>query len=353
MCGERTLDGRRRRVADGSAPRVRGTPAASGASSQSPVQPRVCGERAHAQCTVADSSAVQPRVCGERDACADVQRRCGRFSPACAGNADRSHASACRSPVQPRVCGERLDEPADCCSKPVQPRVCGERCATGSAWSRPAGSAPRVRGTLRCRRRYVPRWRFSPACAGNAASLALSYARVRFSPACAGNARSAIAGNQRSRFSPACAGNARATTRSAIGAGSAPRVRGTRSCRARSHRHAVQPRVCGERDMIERAAPRRRPVQPRVCGERCNAASAIRRRRFSPACAGNAALRCRTPSDTIAVQPRVCGERCNVGQLISSIAVQPRVCGERAQRWSTPVMHDRFSPACAGNAHAP
>ncbi len=73
-----------------------------------------------------------------------------RFSPACAGNG--------------RGGGARASPPS------VQPRVCGERSAFLLGARPLAGSAPRVRGTVRLKLRARSHARFSPACAGNGCS---------------------------------------------------------------------------------------------------------------------------------------------------------------------------------------
>ena len=147
VCGElvvivRPLIGRR-----GSSPRVRGTqrafgvvphaerfiPACAGNSRRRrrrppspPVHPRVCGELPcwRANPRIADGSS--PRVRGTPWPRLHVVEP-ERFIPACAGNSpSRSGACPCR-PVHPRVCGElRLEEAFD---------------------SRCVGSSPRVRGT--------------------------------------------------------------------------------------------------------------------------------------------------------------------------------------------------------------
>ena len=71
-----------------------------------------------------------------------------RFIPACAGNASADHRRKGAATVHPRVCGERL--------------------APVAAIGGPAGSSPRVRGTLGLARASLEGVRFIPACAGNA-----------------------------------------------------------------------------------------------------------------------------------------------------------------------------------------
>ena len=71
-----------------------------------------------------------------------------RFIPACAGNAKG-----------------RKSWPM---SRTVHPRVCGERRVTMTWPSIRSGSSPRVRGTRAQSKRRDPHRRFIPACAGNA-----------------------------------------------------------------------------------------------------------------------------------------------------------------------------------------
>ncbi len=107
MCGERIIGAEPGLVDVGSSPRVRGTPV--------------------------------PRY-------ADLKQE--RFIPACAGNARLNPAKAMDVTVHPRVCGERQIEP-----EPL---------------SYLRGSSPRVRGTHFRHLIELSRYRFIPACAGNA-----------------------------------------------------------------------------------------------------------------------------------------------------------------------------------------
>ena len=111
----------------GSSPRVRGTldtlekmrgimrfiPACAGnaiprdsAQSHPAVHPRVCGERLRDTYGFRHADGSSPRVRGTPSRLDQRQNRV-RFIPACAGNACRSHTGLTPSPVHPRVCGER------------------------------------------------------------------------------------------------------------------------------------------------------------------------------------------------------------------------------------------------------
>ena len=222
--------------------------------------------------------------------------------------------------------------------------------ATLSAFSA-AGSSPRVRGTppetwmrSRCTR-------FIPASAGNAAESGSSCCQPTVHPRECGE-----------RCAP------RASDR--MGAGSSPRVRGTRRRNTRRRARcrfipasagnayrlvpgrgdcAVHPRECGERVSGERAKVHRAGSSPRVRGTRSSARSGEERSWFIPASAGNASLprpRKRAPS----VHPRECGERqANIAAYARSGGSSPRVRGTPRRR-TAHVLPRRFIPASAGNA---
>ena len=128
VCGERVTGSARLRSMTGSSPRVRGTrkrtdkqsiidrfiPACAGnalsppgSRSDSPVHPRVCGERLPPIKTALSAIGSSPRVRGTHPlllAPSDLRR----FIPACAGNAPSDSSRASIITVHPRVCGERL-----------------------------------------------------------------------------------------------------------------------------------------------------------------------------------------------------------------------------------------------------
>ena len=155
--------------------------------------------------------------------------RHGRFIPAFAGNAPRWRPAAAGCPVHPRVCGER-----------IRLELFGENYY---------GSSPRLRGT---------HGRQFPGC-------------------------------QRDRFIPAFAGNASLCLMVRLNA-------------------AVHPRVCGERGTITTAGSTGAGSSPRLRGTRQASKLKVESVRFIPAFAGNAvaALVLRSRG---AVHPRVCGER--------------------------------------------
>ena len=110
----------------------------------------------------------------------------------------------------------------------------------------------------------------------------------------------------------------------------------------------VQPRVCGERSGISIPVISTSGSAPRVRGTGRIRRLHQRRRRFSPACAGNGPHMTATRSCG-AVQPRVCGERTlPSGRFTISTGSAPRVRGTVPERWGF-MASFRFSPACAGN----
>ena len=319
-------------------------------------------------------SGSSPRVRGTH-LLAPSLPRCGRFIPACAGNAGPSRPSCSRRPVHPRVCGERIGGgdatgaggrfiPA-CAGNAraaraspsgwtVHPRVCGERLAGYPMVGMNYGSSPRVRGTLDRLAGRVRGDRFIPACAGNAHSAPdVAPASGRFIPACAGNARRRSPTWIPTAVHPRVCGERPTPQQVDVRAtGSSPRVRGTRSGRLalgvlvrfipacagnapplgrKTRRSPVHPRVCGERGAATRTRIAGRGSSPRVRGTPGRRLVCAVGRRFIPACAGNAFIGCLVLFGRVGSSPRVRGTRAFGGG-------QPR-----------PV---RFIPACAGNASA-
>ncbi len=256
-----------------------------------------------------------------------------RFIPACAGNAGHHVGGDQRRAVHPRVRGERPD-------------IFSEDLMA-------YGSSPRARGTHLALLHRIEGSRFIPACAGNAAPRHRTrgrravHPRVRgervptlpgrglyggSSPRARGTPSPATTGRNRNWFIPACAGNARWWAAMAV-------------------RSSVHPRVRGERVVVRNANIPPLGSSPRARGTRRRARRPARRRRFIPACAGNA-VRAMCAVGRDAVHPRVRGERV------------PAPCRQRLHGGSSPRARgtrtaderlegvDRFIPACAGNARS-
>ena len=194
--------------------------------------------------------------------------------------------------------------------------MCGERTSSPIFQCAVCGSSPRVRGTRLQLIGGQAQGRFIPACAGNATTTTSQRASISVHPRVCGERPS-------SSYS--------ATPRS----GSSPRVRGTqfiervdqlrrrfipacagnaRCARIRRRPTPVHPRVCGERSNMIDAEPNLCGSSPRVRGTLAPICAAVLTQRFIPACAGNADLRCwRNHWPT--VHPRVCGERAQQRRL--------------------------------------
>ena len=114
-------------------------------------------------------------------------------------------------------------------------------------------------------------------------------------------------------------------------------------------RSAVHPRVCGERSGNSRSRDRLAGSSPRVRGTPRHPADKPLVWRFIPACAGNAPSLLLKASQS-AVHPRVCGERAAIREHGGSeIGSSPRVRGTRRLSHDS-RLRNRFIPACAGNA---
>ena len=157
-------------------------------------------------------------------------------SPLSAGSSPRVRGTPCRGsspPVRfrfiPACAGNACERTCERIPNAVHPRVCGERCANASRNCSCSGSSPRVRGTLGKRFAKVHSSRFIPACAGNAPLP--------------------------------CGG----------------------SCD-----WAVHPRVCGERALVDLGRHLGAGSSPRVRGTLAGVGRTCSSRRFIPACAGNA-----------------------------------------------------------------
>ena len=274
----------------GSAPRARGTlcrmqaarlrrwisPACAGNTSPTSArsgprtdQPRVRGE--HAKHALADDVATgsAPRARGT-PAASSAGDNTLRISPACAGNTFGTDL------------GRSIE--AD------QPRVRGEHRTRSWAALTSSGSAPRARGTRLPQLAHLASdLRISPACAGNTSpgtpptASPTDQPRVRgehsgiaqgplMGPGSAPRARGtlckAVLPDTPTRISPACAGNTARYRRHPSGQADQPRVRGEHITR-----HAHRPYDDGSAPRA-RGTPHVHPAATHV-------------HRISPACAGN------------------------------------------------------------------
>ncbi len=128
VCGERATISQHQIYGVGSSPRVRGThspdqrarvserfiPACAGNAAvrvprrvRKSVHPRVCGERTSGIVQLRRANGSSPRVRGTPSGIITLSFA-NRFIPACAGNARAATAAGVNSTVHPRVCGERI-----------------------------------------------------------------------------------------------------------------------------------------------------------------------------------------------------------------------------------------------------
>ena len=272
-------------------------------------------------------------------------------SPRLRGTLSRTERRSCSRRFIPAFAGNATREIDAERELPVHPRVCGERTLPLHHWLTVAGSSPRLRGTQSMTVTLGGITRFIPAFAGNAASSRPAstprpvhprvcgertlvhtppICTIGSSPRLRGTHGRQFPGCQRDRFIPAFAGNASLCLMVRLNA-------------------AVHPRVCGERGTITTAGSTGAGSSPRLRGTRQASKLKVESVRFIPAFAGNAvaALVLRSRG---AVHPRVCGERYeDVSGRAHVSGSSPRLRGTR--RSGIGVAHlVRFIPAFAGNA---
>ena len=232
------------------------------------VHPRVCGEHERRAVIRAYLDGSSPRLRGT-PAWRRAHRSGSRFIPAFAGNTPGCRGCRRWPPVHPRVCGEHV-----VAVLPSAPHF---------------GSSPRLRGTLAGELPAAVRRRFIPAFAGNTW-------RRSARPAC------------RAVHPRVCGEHYRNLKESPSHVGSSPRLRGTRArdlvfgveyrfipafagntCRGRFRRRGspVHPRVCGEHPGVRKPFRTGAGSSPRLRGTRRRKIRKPAQRRFIPAFAGN------------------------------------------------------------------
>ena len=224
------------------------------------------------------ASAVHPRMRGERN------QRCATPTTSIGSS--------------PHARGTRFESSARHHALSVHPRMRGERMMTMLNPCLINGSSPHARGTPLQWLRFLPALRFIPACAGNARPDDLvMHPPFGSSPHARGTRRGRGQERHRIRFIPACAGNARESMTFSSLLTVHPRMRG--------EREVLKKRVL----VIDGSSPHARGTQGRY------SAPAIRKR-FIPACAGNALFQ-KPKLNMRPVHPRMRGER-------GTVRVQPK-----------------------------
>ena len=231
--------------------------------------------------------------------------------------------------------------------------MCGEKqCTTCGGWFL-RGSPPRVRGK------------------GPVAAVVLSHEGI--TPACAGKRQRHFGNSGQKRDHPRVCGEKSHRLSSVLTApGSPPRVRGkachcsvlipvkgiTPECAGKSLRGMIRPRlewdhprVCGEKDAIQKQTLQDQGSPPRVRGKACTRLVLLCYMGITPACAGKS-----TPFVVILLcirdHPRVCGEKhtqnTDTNQTEGS---PPRVRG-KARLVLLCCMAPGITPACAGKSYS-
>ena len=228
----------------------------------------MCGEHRSHEVMFIHADGSSPRVRGTPHRLA-LTRPLARIIPACAGNTRWIAAMERSNSDHPRVCGEH-----------------GSRGKNGRGVS---GSSPRVRGTLTAYNLFEYLTRIIPACAGNTPARPVAGPRRADHPRVCGEhkmpqhfSRAVFGSSPRvrgthlafklgcglARIIPACAGN---------------------TCRAVGVQDVAtdHPRVCGEHEAFSAPSVMNSGSSPRVRGTLGSRSIPWAFRRIIPACAGN------------------------------------------------------------------
>ena len=167
-------------------------------------------------------------MCGEQHICARLDMQCIGSPPRVRGTAKLSTCSKSGKRITPACAGNRRIHNLESSTSQDHPRVCGEQPFGGRSGGLCQGSPPRVRGTGDTECNFAPRYRITPACAGNSAVLpdgllpAGDHPRVCGEQQYPGSAQGFFAGSpprvrgtvdmaqmvlRRKWITPACAGN--------------------------------------------------------------------------------------------------------------------------------------------------
>ena len=209
VCGERiskvaTYDG-----SNGSSPRMRGTLHVTQATIGSIRFIPAYAGNASPNRKQGQGSAVHPRVCGERSAEGSGKEIADGSSPRMRGTPQERRKRILRARFIPAYAGNATEPLFQREGSSVHPRVCGERLQNVSAVLLHAGSSPRMRGTRQRREGKPQRPAVHPRVCGERFNLQLACGSVDgSSPRMRGTRLEAPAVARRSRFIPAYAGNA-------------------------------------------------------------------------------------------------------------------------------------------------
>ncbi len=250
-------------------------------------------------------------------------------SPRLRGTAPNRYAGPTPHRFIPAPAGNGASSIAQTTTTAVHPRACGERVRNMFQGIARTGSSPRLRGTAAQWLAYQAVQRFIPAPAGNGELALVSMAMATVHPRACGERRDKLVEYQSEcGSSPRLRGTATAT-RSALARRRfipAPAGNGIPE-RLKAAVRAVHPRACGERQLRRQVGNAIRGSSPRLRGTGQSQQRLQGRRRFIPAPAGNG----QPPGRVVrhhAVHPRACGERLElVGEPCLVVGSSPRLRG--------------------------
>ena len=231
---------------------------------------------------------VYPRVCGGT---ARTRRRrilAVGLSPRVRGNPTAKSRSSRSSGSIPACAGEPTRTPAQPTSSRVYPRVCGGTCCVLLAHWWHSGLSPRVRGNHQHPVNPPSKSRSIPACAGEPPSMTRSSPARRVYPRVCGGTRETD-GNapKHGGLSPRVRGNRGQAASNGNAGGSIPACAGEpKRVWCPSQWTPVYPRVCGGTRPLRPVLLRRRGLSPRVRGNRLGILAASWHPGSIPACAG-------------------------------------------------------------------
>ena len=234
-------------------------------------------------------TSVHPRACGEHGSLRPGKRRLTGSSPRLRGTLALALARLTAERFIPAPAGNTAARPVTAYARAVHPRACGEHQGMGSGVGHLVGSSPRLRGTRDRLRQEATMARFIPAPAGNTIRRARPLSMDSVHPRACGEHRVKTGdGDADGGSSPRLRGTpggvrARAHVRRFIPAPAGNTMR----ARVRISRLAVHPRACGEHPPGLALTCTGAGSSPRLRGTRRCARWKRSRPRFIPAPAGN------------------------------------------------------------------
>ena len=292
----------------------------------------------------------------------------------CGEKVDLEQMAVALTGSPPRVRGKDWYDPDDVSNAGITPACAGKRVVSGRKFAA-AGDHPRVCGEKSvCWPLVCTIWGSPPRVRGKEGTNYTREDVIRITPACAGKSCTASKQRPSTRDHPRVCGEKQKLNRTPMSAkGSPPRVRGkgfitltydddhgiTPACAGKRKTAKFMilweedhPRVCGEKSGLFRSNATGTGSPPRVRGKEYASTKITSRAGITPACAGKSVqlrLVCYTPFGD---HPRVCGEKSRSGfHLCMLQGSPPRVRGKAR---SAPIQYvfTGITPACAGKRHS-